>query len=283
MEGPMETVGVAERLVAYDDVGDGPGPPLVCVHGFTGARDDFDAVRHVLAADRRVITVDLPGHGDSEPLGHADDADAYALAALARWLMAFVERCGLGVVHLAGHSLGGLIVQRAAAQASHRLAGLVLASTGPGALPDEPAARVSRTAAALRDDGPDAALAVAADGADPDERARAARRFAAMPPAAAVGTARALVTAEPMGAFLRGVDLPVLVIHGHDDDIWPLRTARELAATVPGAQLAALDDAGHAAMRQVPDAWADAVAGFLRAADRGEARRPRRLRGRAPN
>ncbi len=276
----MRTVEVAGRVAAYDEAGDGPGPPLVLVHGFTGDREDFADVVAPLAVDRRVLAVDLPGHGESEPHAGPADPAAYELAALSRWLLAFVMRCAAGPVYLAGHSLGGLLVQRAAASASQRVTGLVLASTGPGALPDEAGERVTRIAAAVRDGGPTAAVEMAVDhGASAAERERTARRLAHLPPAAVVGTARALVTAEPLGAFLRGIDVPVLVIHGADDDAWPVSAARQLAATVPGAQLAVLDGAGHSAMREEPGEWATAVAGFLRAADKGGARRPPRRRG----
>lgn len=275
----MRTVEVAGRVAAYDEAGDGPGPPLVLVHGFTGDREDFAEVVDPLAVDRRVLAVDLPGHGESEPPAGRQDPAAYELAALSQWLLAFVTRCAPGPVHLAGHSLGGLLVQRAAASASQRVAGLVLASTGPGALPDEAGERVTRIAADVRDGGPRAAAETAVDhGASATERERTARRLANLPPAAVAGTARALVTAEPIGAFLRGIDVPVLVLHGADDDTWPVSSARQLAATVPGAQLTVLDGVGHSAMRDEPGGWASAVAGFLRAADRGEARRPRRRR-----
>lgn len=275
----MRTVEVAGRLAAYDEAGAGPGPPLVLVHGFTGGRDDFADVVEPLGADRRVIAVDLPGHGDSEPPAGRQDSAAYELSALSQWLLAFVERCGPGPVHLGGHSLGGLLVQRAAASASQRVAGLVLASTGPGALPDEAGERVTRIAAALRTRGPEAALDAAVDhGALAAERERTARRLATLPPAAVAGTARALATAEPMSVFLHGIDVPVLVVHGADDDTWPVRSAHQLAATAPGAQLAVLEGVGHSAMREEPAGWTAAVARFLRAADGGEARRPRRRR-----
>lgn len=276
----MGTVEVAGRVAAYDEVGDGSGPPLVLVHGFTGDREDFAEVVDPLAVDRRVLAVDLPGHGDSEPHAGRQEPAAYELAALSQWLLAFVTRCAAGPVYLAGHSLGGLLVQRAAASASQRVAGLVLASTGPGALPDEAGERVTRIAADVRDRGPLAAVETAVDhGAPAVERERTARRLANLPPAAVAGTARALVTAEPIGAFLHGIDVPVLVIHGADDDTWPVSSARQLAATVPGARLAVLGGVGHSAMREEPGEWASAVAGFLRAADRGEARQPRRRRG----
>ena len=43
----------------------GTGPPLVCVHGFGGAKEDFSDHVEALAVRSTVVTVDLRGHGDS--------------------------------------------------------------------------------------------------------------------------------------------------------------------------------------------------------------------------
>jgi pimeloyl-ACP methyl ester carboxylesterase len=49
----------------------GAGDPLVLVHGFTGSADDWAGVVGPLSADRRVITVEHRGHGDSTNTGDA--------------------------------------------------------------------------------------------------------------------------------------------------------------------------------------------------------------------
>lgn len=56
--------------LGLDDVGAGE-PALVCVPGWCGDRDVFDPLRPLAAAHRRVLALDLPGHGGSDPV--ADD------------------------------------------------------------------------------------------------------------------------------------------------------------------------------------------------------------------
>jgi pimeloyl-ACP methyl ester carboxylesterase len=262
----MPTLTLDSRTVAYDEAGTSGAAPLLLVHGFTGGRDDFAGVLDVLAEDRRVVAVDLPGHGGSDG---PDDADAYGLSAVASWVLRLADALDLGEAHLLGHSLGGLVVQRAAAAASQRLRSLVLMDTGLGALREEPGERIASIAIALRDSGPEAALAVSLDGADvPDaEREAALTRFRALEPAAVVGGARNLIGAAPLGAFLRGIDIPVLVIHGEDDEAWLGNEQRLLAATVAGAEHRVVPGAAHSPQQEQPEAWCEAVRDFLRRAD----------------
>jgi pimeloyl-ACP methyl ester carboxylesterase len=262
----MPTLTLDDRTAAYDEAGGPGGPPLLLVHGFTGGRDDFAGVLDALGEDRRVVAVDLPGHGGS---AGPDDPAAYGLGALAAWVLRFADAAGLGEHHLLGHSLGGLIAQRAAALGSERLRSLTLMDTGLGALREEASERIVAIALAARDEGPEAALARSLDGAElpADEHAAALARFRSLHPAAVVGGARGLVGAAPLGAFLRGIDIPVLVVHGEDDEAWRPNEQRLLARTVAGAVHAIVPGAAHSPQREAPEAWTAIVRGFLRRAD----------------
>jgi pimeloyl-ACP methyl ester carboxylesterase len=270
----MRTITVDGRTAAYDEHGDGRGTPLLCVHGFSGGRGDFTGVLPALAAGRRALAVDLPGHGASEG---PDDPAAYGLAGLAGWVLDVLDALDLGEVHLLGHSLGGLVAQRVAQRASQRLRSLVLMDTGLGAVREEVGERIVRIAVAARDHGPEAALEVAiaasGDGADvPEEERRAGlARFRSVVPAAMVGEASSLLGAVPVSAFLRGIDVPVLVLHGADDDVWLPAEQALLARTAAGAELAVVPDAAHSPQRENPQAWLEAVGGFLDRVERGGA------------
>jgi pimeloyl-ACP methyl ester carboxylesterase len=126
-----------------------------------------------------------------------------------------------------------------------------------------------RIAVAARDDGPDAALAVSIDGQQlgEDEERAALDRFRRLNPAAVVGGAQGLVGAVPLGAFLRGIDVPVLVVHGEHDPRWLPSEQALLARTVAGAVHAVIPDAGHSPQRENPELWTAMVRGFLRRAD----------------
>lgn len=267
------TTTVDGRPVTFRDEGDGPGAPLLLVHGWGGSKEDFDPVVTPLAEHRRVLAVDMPGHGGSEG---SDEPAAYGLAAMAAWLLRFADAADVGELHLLGHSLGGLIVQRTAALASQRLQSLTLMSTGLGALREEAGEYVVRVAIAARDHGMQAAMEVAATRpapefippANPQRETFVMRRFLALPPAALVGGARNLIGAAPLGAFLYGIDIPVLVVSGQHDDTWTPAEQALLARTVAGAKQVVVPDTGHSPQLENSEYWLKAVGDFLAGAER---------------
>lgn len=269
MTSALEVDGLA---VTYNDAGRHRGIPLVLVHGFTGSKEDFDPVLDELATARRVIAVDLPGHGGSPG---PDDPAGYGLAYTGAWILRFVDELGLEDFHLLGHSMGGLVVQRTAATASQRLRSLILMATGLGALREEAGDHVVRVAIAARDRGMQAAWEESQRRerpqvvlpADPAREEFARRRFLGLGAAAVVGGARNLVNAAPLGAFLYGIDIPVLVVSGEYDDAWVPSEQALLARTVAGARHVVVPDAVHSPHLENPDYWLKAVAGFLAEAD----------------
>src|SRR5215213_597191 len=93
----------APRL-AYDRTG--RGEPLVLVHGQGFSRRCWDPIIDLLAADRDVIAVDLPGHGESprqpKGTGSAPHDQAVAVAEL-------LDELDLPTAHIAGNSSGGWV------------------------------------------------------------------------------------------------------------------------------------------------------------------------------
>ncbi|GHF58031.1 alpha/beta fold hydrolase [Streptomyces griseosporeus] len=84
----------------------GRGEPLLLLHGIGHHRQAWDPVTDILAADRDVIAVDLPGFGISPAL---PDGLAYDLPTTTAVFGAFCAALELDRPHVAGNSLGGLI------------------------------------------------------------------------------------------------------------------------------------------------------------------------------
>ena len=95
----------------------GSGEPLVLVHGVTHRRQVWYPVLDQLAAEREVILVDLPGHGQSGPFAPEGRSVVDALRAEFRQFLADQE---LDRPHLAGNSLGGRIALEAGAAGDAR-------------------------------------------------------------------------------------------------------------------------------------------------------------------
>ena len=93
-------------------------PPLVLIHGLGSAATAFKPIIPALAQSFRVITVDLPGHGQS-PYNKAQEMDPKSLG---RAIFESVEsRYGINEFHVAGNSLGGWIALEMAADKPERI------------------------------------------------------------------------------------------------------------------------------------------------------------------
>ncbi|MER5753993.1 alpha/beta fold hydrolase [Streptomyces sp. NPDC002088] len=90
--------------VSYARVGS--GEPLLLLHGIGHHRQAWDPVVDILATERDVIAVDLPGFGASPGL---PDGLAYDLPTTSAVFAAFCEALELDRPHVAGNSLGGLL------------------------------------------------------------------------------------------------------------------------------------------------------------------------------
>jgi len=84
----------------------GAGPPLVLIHPLGADRHVWRPVLDRLAAAREVVAIDLPGFGETPPLG---DGDRPAPPALARHVAESLAGLGLERPHVAGNSLGGWV------------------------------------------------------------------------------------------------------------------------------------------------------------------------------
>lgn len=118
---------VSGRTLRYLKQGDG-GQPVLLVHGFAGNMNNWLFNQAVLASDRAVYALDLPGHG----LSSKDVGDG-SLETFANVLCEWLDTVGLSRVHLIGHSLGGGIALAMALRYPDRLLSCTLiASAGLG-------------------------------------------------------------------------------------------------------------------------------------------------------
>jgi pimeloyl-ACP methyl ester carboxylesterase len=84
--------------LAFDRAGS--GPPLLLLHGLGSCKEMWRPVVPLLAAEREVVAVDLPGFG-------ASPAGARTVEAMAGEVAAFADALGLDGWHVAGNSMGG--------------------------------------------------------------------------------------------------------------------------------------------------------------------------------
>jgi pimeloyl-ACP methyl ester carboxylesterase len=102
----------------------GEGQPLVLLHSNGCSLHEFHAVIEPLARKYRVYALDLPGQGDSDPLGCHTTYDMYA-DAVAAWM----DAMEIPRAHVAGSSIGGVVCLALGLRHAERLLSLVLVET----------------------------------------------------------------------------------------------------------------------------------------------------------
>ena len=123
---PTKTIEVDGVTVAYRELGEPGGVPVVFLHHFTAVLDDWDPrVLDGIAAHHHVIAFDNFGVGNS---GSDTPADLEKMGADA---ISIIRALGYEQVDLLGFSLGGAVAQMVALQAPDLVQSMVLAGTGP--------------------------------------------------------------------------------------------------------------------------------------------------------
>ncbi len=239
--------------------GGGADPPLVLLHGLLGAARNFGTLQRRLAADRRVLALDLRNHGAS---AHDAAMDYPTMAADVRETLA--EHAALPAAVM-GHSMGGKVAMRLALEHPAIVERLLVSDIAPVAYPASHGALVRAMLSlplrpGLSRGEADAHLAAAV----PDAAVRAFLLQNLLPgaqPAWRVGLAEiagrlADITGwpdPPPGAQYAGRCL--FVAGARSDYIQPAHRPA-IRALFPAARFVTVKDAGH---------WvhADNAAGFL--------------------
>lgn len=237
--------------------GDGERPAVVFAHGRGGnCASWWQQVPH-FAARYKVIVFDHRGFGRSRC-----DAARFEAQYFHRDIAAILDAEGIQRAALVCQSMGGWGGLKLAVTQPRRVWALVLACT-PGGL-DTPKAN--------------AAIARLASGAVPPGTGQIGKSFVAKNPEGAY-LARQIsglnsnfpkpfnrLTSEKAVTqdALQGYAVPTLVLTAPEDVLFPPEVMEEVAATLPGARLAVIPDAGHSTYFEAPSAFNRIVSEFLR-------------------
>jgi pimeloyl-ACP methyl ester carboxylesterase len=240
--------------VAYEIVGDND-IDLLLLHGITESRRTWDPLLGPLSESYRVVSVDLPGHGESDPV------DNYGLDRLAADVAAVTDELGNEPPLVVGHSLGGFVASVYAAQRPVR--GVVNV--------DQPltlaAFKEQLTAAEpmLRSEAFSGVIGAMFDGfmaplADEEKARLTALRFPSQDAVLGVWDPVFAKTPEELDAmvrsFLDGLDAPYLALHG--TDLGPDYVAW-LQSVIPQATYELWDGCAHYPHLMYPGRFVDKV------------------------
>jgi len=249
--------------LAYEERGSGPA--LVFIHGFPLDRRMWIDQLAGLAKLRRCVAVDLRGHG----LSKLDDPEpSYSIDLLADDVAKTLDELGADDADVAGLSMGGYVAFSFWRRHRERIRSLILCDTKAEA--DSPEGQEGRvkTAALVREKGMSAlwdtlGTKLLASSPPDDVVERLKQMFLEMPPAVAAADALAMKDRPDSSGDLGGISVPVLWIHGEEDQLMPIDGARVTAEKIPGARFAGIPSGGHMASMENPKAANDAISEFL--------------------
>ncbi len=238
----------------------GHGPPMMLVHGYPLSGELFAKNRAALARHYTVVTPDLRGFGSSTTPDASGSVSIYA-----KDMLAVIDHLHIRKAIIGGMSMGGPVVLEMYREAPQRFRGLILIdSTTSPASPVE-------------------------QGEWPGFGKLAEQKgVAAMVPLLMPNmlTAKTRATDMPLVGFLGGIvkrgsvkaavgggetlatrpdsrntkiGVPVLILEGMDDPIYPVEMAKKMHQDIKGSHLAVIPGAAHAAIIEKPAASSQAI------------------------
>ncbi|PWS47723.1 alpha/beta hydrolase [Streptomyces sp. FT05W] len=252
--------------VSYERTG--VGAPLVLLHGIGHHRQAWDPVLRILAAERDVIAVDLPGFGASPALPHGL---AHDLRTMVPVLGSFFEALGVVRPHVAGNSLGGLFALELGREGLARSVtalspagfwtpserryafGVLRAMRGAAlAMPMPLIERLSRSS-------PGRAALTSTIYARPGRRSPAAVVSETVALREATGFRQTLEAGSGVTFADDVPGVPVSIAWGSKDRLLPSRQGVRAGRAIPRARLVRLPGCGHVPMNDDPAAVARVV------------------------
>jgi pimeloyl-ACP methyl ester carboxylesterase len=259
-----------ERL-AYIDMGDRSGPPVVLIHGYTDNARDWVPMLPYLSKHYRLILVDIRGHGQS-----SKPECCYSRLDFAYDIKLLLDGLGVRKADIVGHSLGSIIAQTFAEYWPERTAHVVLISSTGGFPPDLPkkpvqfdfAAEIRKLKEPIDADSPfmiawwDSPTPV-----NPDFIRRQRKDAAGIPLRVWLAVLDEALPADNVFADLQRtlprLKAPTLLIWGSKDPIMEEEVRQSLRKALPGAKVKVFEGLGHNPFWEDPRGVAESINAFL--------------------
>jgi len=239
-------------------------PDLVLLHGWGAHSGVWQSILETLVKKFTITCIDLPGHG------HSGDIDENSIDG---WADAVLDVAPKKAIWL-GWSLGGLVAQKVASIASHRVEKLILLASTPKFISsadwinavDEQVFRDFH-AEVIRD--PHASLlkfiALQTRGsatASQDSRVLKKILLTPEPSAKALDNGMQLLLTTDLRDELSQIANPVLWLAGQRDTLIPRSLADSLASLVSDLSSVVIKQAGHAPFLSHPEIFCEVVSDF---------------------
>jgi 3-oxoadipate enol-lactonase len=260
---------VGDLDVVWDVAGPATGAPVLMINGLGAARGSWYLQVPALAERYRVYTYDNRDVGET---GCGEDMSGYGIDQFARDAAGLIESLESGPVHVIGASMGGVIAQELSLSRPDLVRSVQIVCSWPQTDP---------WLAELILQWKTMFFAMGAfDWArntwvwvftyrwfqDPEKTARLRRDAESYPfpqtPEMFARQCDAVVSFDARHR-LGAITPPTHVIAGEEDIFTPPRFSREITTAIPGSTLTILPKVGHGMFWETPEAFNEALVGFL--------------------
>ena len=259
---------VNDITLAYDD--HGAGQPVLFLHAFPLNKSMWQEQLTALLAEGRfrLVALDWRGFGES-----GITAEISTMEQFADDVAGLMDSLGIDAAILCGLSMGGYAAFAFLRKYPQRVSGLILADTRPGA--DNAEAQANReNVARLAESQGTSAIAdlqmprLISDYTrqhSPAVERRIQQMIASATPQGIAAASRGMALRADSTDLLGNITYPTLVLVGEHDVLIPPQVVQEYATKIPGAQFVVIPQAGHLSNLEQPQAFLQAVSGYLQA------------------
>ena len=252
--------------LAYVELGDPNGKPVLLLHGYTDSSRSWSMTSPYLSGYRLIIP-DQRGHGNADA-----PACCYSLSVFADDAVLLLDRLKIDRAAVVGHSLGSMIAMTLASERPDRVSSIVLvgstvlAPVKRGGWLYENATRVGAQLDATSQFARDWHPANQPTRVDPDFAEAVNAELYRIEGHVWRSVMREL-TDLPAGRHSPDIKAPVLILSGGKDPLFPPEHHAALVKAFPGARAHVFPELGHNPNWEAPDAVAREINSFLLAQD----------------
>ena len=252
----------------------GEGFPLVFAYGLGGNTTEWEPQIPVFSQRYRFIVWDPRGHGKSDA---PRDVEQYTQEIFAQDLKGLLDHLGIQRAYVGGLSMGGGIATRFTILHPQQVAALLVidSASSSGRLTAQETRRMREEIIRLAETRGMQAVAeysmknnpnisrTAAAGKEQEERIL--QMYLSLDPIGYAHSTRMILNTVFDSGLLEAIETPTLVLAGDEDPALP--ACRFVHDKIPGSQLVVIPNAGHLSNLDQPEAFNQAVLGFLAKVD----------------
>jgi pimeloyl-ACP methyl ester carboxylesterase len=266
IKGTNLSIPVSDFHLSYDEAGEGV-VPIIFLHGFPFDKNMWQGQLDFLKDSYRIILCDIRGFGKS-----TDEKSTLSMDLFADDLIAFMDALNIEKAVVCGLSMGGFISLNAIERFPERFVGLILCDTQCIADSPEVKAKRYKTIDEINANGASGfnerfIKSVFSKHSLENKKGLvdqlSAVVFANNDHIIKQGLTALAERAETCSSLGR-ISTPTMILCGREDTVTPLMQSIHMRASIEGALLHVIDQAGHVSNLEQPDEFNDHLRSFLK-------------------